>query len=191
MSIFKSVSFRNLLNLSQQQLAITILVFILSAVLAWIVSRGLFDLIRYLVFRFLHRDSFVPRSWLFVTIVGIASLFVISRGQVARATTVELVADLDAQPVSPKSQPTRDLISTLSCAVVVAGLILRSANVAEANFDNFKSIQDLVIHRQQPCEPRWRYVQLSITIRLIRSRFVCKPIQRVQFLCHWVSAIQR
>ncbi|GBL19997.1 hypothetical protein EMGBS4_00570 [Acidimicrobiaceae bacterium] len=123
MSIFKSVSFRNLLNLSQQQLAITILVFILSAVLAWIVSRGLFDLIRYLVFRFLHRDSFVPRSWLFVTIVGIASLFVISRGQVARATTVELVADLDAQPVSPKSQPTRDLISTLSCAVVVAGLI--------------------------------------------------------------------
>ena len=124
MSIINSLSLRNLLNLSQQQLVIAILLFILSAVLVWILSRGLFDLIRYFAFRFLHRESFVPKSWLFITVLGLASIFIISRGQVARATTTEIVADLDAQPESvPISIPTQDLISILSCAVVVAGLI--------------------------------------------------------------------
>jgi two-component SAPR family response regulator len=124
MSIINSLSFRNLFNLSQQQLAIAILLFILSAVLVWILSRGLFDLIRYFAFRFSHRESFVPKSWLFITVLGLASIFFISRGQVARATTIEIVADLDAHPESvPTSQPTQDLVSILSCAVVVAGLI--------------------------------------------------------------------
>ena len=124
MSITNSLSLRNLSNLSQQQLAIAILLFILSAVLVWILSRGLFDLIRYFAFRFSHRESFVPKSWLFITVLGLASIFIISRGQVARATTTEIVADLDAQPESvPTSIPTQDLISILSCAVVVAGLI--------------------------------------------------------------------
>ncbi len=124
MSIINSFSFRNLSNLSQQQLAIAILLFILSAVLVWVLSRGLFDLIRYFAFRFSHRESFVPKSWLFLTVLGLASIFFISRGQVARATTIEIVADSDAHPESvPSSQPTQDLISMLSCAVVVAGLI--------------------------------------------------------------------
>ena len=124
MSIINSLSLRNLLNLSQQQLVIASLLFILSAVLVWILSRGLFDLIRYFAFRFSHRESFVPKSWLFITVLGLASIFFISRGQVARATTTEIVADLDAQPESvPTSIPTQDLISILSCAVVVAGLI--------------------------------------------------------------------
>ena len=124
MSIINSLSLRNLLNLSQQQLVIASLLFILSAVLVWILSRGLFDLIRYFAFRFSHRESFVPKSWLFITVLGLASIFIISRGQVARATTTEIVADLDAQPESvPISIPTQDLISILSCAVVVAGLI--------------------------------------------------------------------
>jgi two-component SAPR family response regulator len=124
MSITNSLSLRNLLNLSQQQLAIAILLFILSAVLVWILSRGLFDLIRYFAFRFTHRESFVPKSWLFITVLGLASIFFISRGQVARATTTEIIADLDAQPESvPTSIPAQDLISILSCAVVVAGLI--------------------------------------------------------------------
>ena len=124
MSNFNSFSLRNLLNLSQQQLAIAILLLILSAVLVWILSRGLFDLIRYFAFRFSHRESFVPKSWLFITVLGLASIFIISRGQVARATTTEIVADLDAQPESvPTSIPAQDLISILSCAVVVAGLI--------------------------------------------------------------------
>ncbi len=122
MNTFKSISLRNLLNLSQQQLVIAILLFILSAVLVWILSRGLFDLIRYFAFRFSHRDSFVPKSWLFITVLGLASIFFISRGQVARAATIEIVSDLDAQP-APASRPTQDLISTLSCAVVVAGII--------------------------------------------------------------------
>ena len=124
MSIYNSLSLRNLSHLSQQQLAIAILLSILSAVLVWILSRGLFDLIRYFAFRFSHRESFVPKSWLFITVLGLASIFFISRGQVARATTTEIVADLDAQPESvPISIPTQDLISILSCAVVVAGLI--------------------------------------------------------------------
>ena len=124
MSIINSFSFRNLSNLSQQQLAIAILLFILSAVLVWVLSRGLFDLIRYFAFRFSHRESFVPKSWLFIAVLGLASIFFISRGQVARATTIEIVADSDAHPESvPSSQPTQDLISMLSCAVVVAGLI--------------------------------------------------------------------
>ena len=124
MSIINSLSLRNLLNLSQQQLVIASLLFILSAVLVWILSRGLFDLIRYFAFRFSHRESFVPKSWLFITVLGLASIFIISRGQVARATTTEIVADLDAQPESvPISIPTQDLISILSCAVVVASLI--------------------------------------------------------------------
>ena len=124
MSNFNSLSLRNLLNLSQQQLVIAILLFILSAVLVWILSRGLFDLIRYFAFRFSHRESFVPKSWLFITVLGLASIFIISRGQVARATTTEIVSDLDAHPESvPTSIPTQDLISILSCAVVVAGLI--------------------------------------------------------------------
>ena len=124
MNIIKSISFRNLLNLSQQQLVMAILLFILSSVLVWILSRGLFDLIRYFAFRFSRSDSFVPKSWLFITIFGLASIFVVSRGQVARAATIEIVADLDAQPESaPASQHTQDLISTLSCAVVVAGII--------------------------------------------------------------------
>ncbi|MCX6535434.1 MAG: hypothetical protein NT119_02625, partial [Actinobacteria bacterium] len=96
----------------------------MSVVLVWVLSRGLFDLIRYFAFRFSHRDSFVPKSWLFITVLGLASIFFISRGQVARATTIEIVADLDAHPESvPTPQPTQDLISMLSCAVVVAGLI--------------------------------------------------------------------
>jgi len=124
MSITNSISLRNLFNLSQQQLGIAILLFILSVVLVWVLSRGLFDLIRYFAFRFSHSDSFVPKSWLFITVLGLASIFFISRGQVARATTIEVVADLDAHPESvPTSQPTQDLISMLSCAVVVAGLI--------------------------------------------------------------------
>ena len=124
MSNFNSLNLRNLLNLSQQQLVIAILLLILSAVLVWILSRGLFDLIRYFAFRFSHRESFVPKSWLFITVLGLASIFIISRGQVARATTTEIVADLDAQPESvPTSIPAQDLISILSCAVVVAGLI--------------------------------------------------------------------
>jgi len=124
MSIINSLSLRNLLNLSQQQLAIAILLFILSVVLMWILSRGLFDLIRYFAFRFSHRESFVPKSWLFITVLGLASIFLISRGQVARATTTEIVSDLDTHPESvPTSLPTQDLISILSCAVVVAGLI--------------------------------------------------------------------
>ena len=124
MSNFNSLSLRNLLNLSQQQLVIAILLIILSAVLVWILSRGLFDLIRYFAFRFSHRESFVPKSWLFITVLGLASIFFISRGQVARATTTEIVADLDAQPESvPTSIPAQDLISILSCAVVVASLI--------------------------------------------------------------------
>ena len=124
MSIINSLSLRNLLNLSQQQLVIASLLFILSAVLVWILSRGLFDLIRYFAFRFSHRESFVPKSWLFITVLGLASIFFISRGQVARATTTEIVSDLDAHPESvPTSIPTQDLISILSCAVVVAGLI--------------------------------------------------------------------
>jgi len=124
MSTINSLTFRNLLNLSQQQLAIAILLFIFSAVLVWVLSRGLFDLIRYFAFRYSHRESFVPKSWLFITVLGLASIFFISRGQVARATTIEIVADLDAHPESvPTSQPTQDLISMLSCAVVVAGLI--------------------------------------------------------------------
>ena len=124
MSIINSFSFRNLSNLSQQQLAIAILLFILSAVSVWVLSRGLFDLFRYFAFRFSHRESFVPKSWLFITVLGLASIFFISRGQVARATTIEIVADSDAHPESvPSSQPTQDLISMLSCAVVVAGLI--------------------------------------------------------------------
>ncbi|CAB4530874.1 unannotated protein [freshwater metagenome] len=124
MSNFNSLSLRNLLNLSQQQLVIAILLLILSAVLVWILSRGLFDLIRYFAFRFSHRESFVPKSWLFITVLGLASIFIISRGQVARATTTEIVSDLDAHPESvPTSIPTQDLISILSCAVVVAGLI--------------------------------------------------------------------
>jgi len=124
MSITNSISLRNLFNLSQQQLGIAILLFILSVVLVWVLSRGLFDLIRYFAFRFSHSDSFVPQSWLFITVLGLASIFFISRGQVARATTIEVVADLDAHPESvPTSQPTQDLISMLSCAVVVAGLI--------------------------------------------------------------------
>jgi hypothetical protein len=98
MSIINSLSLRNLLNLSQQQLAIAILLFILSVVLMWILSRGLFDLIRYFAFRFSHRESFVPKSWLFITVLGLASIFLISRGQVARATTTEIVSDLDTHP---------------------------------------------------------------------------------------------
>ncbi|MSZ97933.1 MAG: hypothetical protein F2583_03125, partial [Actinobacteria bacterium] len=66
----------------------------------------------------------MPKSWLFITVLGLASIFIISRGQVARATTTEIVSDLDAHPESvPTSIPTQDLISILSCAVVVAGLI--------------------------------------------------------------------
>lgn len=124
MTMIKSISFRNLLNLSQQQLVMAILLFILSSVLVWILSRGLFDLIRYFVFRFSSSDSFVPKSWLFITILGLVSVFLVSRAQVARAATIEIVADSDAQPESaPASQRAQDLISALSCAVVVAGII--------------------------------------------------------------------
>ena len=122
--MIKSISFRNLLNLSQQQLVMAILLFILSSVLVWILSRGLFDLIRYFVFRFSSSDSFVPKSWLFITILCLVSVFLVSRAQVARAATIEIVADSDAQPESaPASQRAQDLISALSCAVVVAGII--------------------------------------------------------------------
>ena len=124
MTMIKSISFRNLLNLSQQQLVMVILLFILSSVLVWILSRGLFDLIRYFAFRFSHHDSFVPKSWLFITVLGLISVFLVSRAQVARAATIEIVADSDTQLESaPVSQRAQDLISTLSCALVVAGII--------------------------------------------------------------------
>ena len=124
MTLIKHVSFRSLLNLSQQQLVMAILLFILSSVLVWILSRGLFDLIRYFAFRFSHHDSFVPKSWLFITVLGLISVFLVSRAQVARAATIEIVADSDTQLESaPVSQRAQDLISTLSCALVVAGII--------------------------------------------------------------------
>lgn len=107
-------------GMSQQQVVIAVLVFIICTACLWIITHALFDLLRYLIFNFSHRSSFSPRSWLFIAIASLLSVVFIARGQVAKAASIEVVADSETQN---KTYPSQDLISVLSCSVVIAGLI--------------------------------------------------------------------
>ena len=107
-------------GMSQQQSVVAILVFIMCVAFLWIIAHALVDLIRYLIFHFSHRSKFTPRSWLFIAIASLLSIVFIARGQVAKAASVEILADSETQN---KTNPSQDLIPVLSCSVVVAGLI--------------------------------------------------------------------
>lgn len=120
MNIWQFIFGDNSLEMSLRQNLVFLLMVLLFGGLLWIIGSTFLDLIRYFAFRLSRRSSFTPRSWLFVLVASLWSILFVSRGQVASAATIEVVVDSETQPASHSKQ---DLISILSCSVVVAGLI--------------------------------------------------------------------
>lgn len=68
-------------------------------------------------------------------VASLWSILFVSRGQVASAATIEVVVDSETQPASHSKQ---DLISILSCSVVVAGLIF---DIGKQRGDQLRQLQ--------------------------------------------------
>ena len=72
--------FADQVGLPETQLVIKALVLILCALILFLVAHMVFDVVRYLAFQFKYRQSFIPRSWLFVALTSCWTLFTPARG---------------------------------------------------------------------------------------------------------------
>ncbi|NQV96805.1 MAG: hypothetical protein HQ486_03320 [Acidimicrobiaceae bacterium] len=106
--------------MSQRQFVVALLIVATTCALLWIIAHVVLDLIRFVISRFTQGGSFVPRSWLIVLAVSLWSVLVPSRGEVAGATPTFILEDSEGRTVNHDSN---NLISLLSCSIVVAGLI--------------------------------------------------------------------
>ena len=112
--------------LPETQLAINILVLTLGVVILFVVAHTVFDSLCYLAFRFKYRQSFVPRSWLFI--VG-ASLWALLTP--ARSQAVEISQSVSPTEVKSGSQKNQfgKVNSLFTCSVVVAGILLEIGKI--------------------------------------------------------------
>lgn len=106
--------------MSQRQYVVALLIVVVSCALLWIIAHAVFDLLGFVIFKFTRSGSFVPRSWLIVLAASLWSVLIPSRGQVASATPTISLEDSQGHTVNHDNN---NLISLLSCSVLVAGVI--------------------------------------------------------------------
>ena len=108
-------------GLSQSQLAIKIIGLILVGLVAFIVVHLVFDLFRYLAFRFRFCESFIPRSWPVVFIISLWTMLTPTRSFAMGIGPSESVVQVENHP---ESRPFGSINSLLTCSVVVSGLLI-------------------------------------------------------------------
>ena len=118
--------FADQVGLPETQLVIKSLVLILCASILFIVAHTVFDIVRYLAFRFKFRQSFIPRSWLFVALTSCWTLFTPARGH---AIDFSPSTSLSEAKNVAKTNQFNQINSLLTCSVVVAGLLLEIGKI--------------------------------------------------------------
>ncbi|MFM8653027.1 MAG: hypothetical protein ACKODE_12115, partial [Acidimicrobiaceae bacterium] len=86
----------------------------------------LFDLARYFAFRLKFRNSFVPRSWLFVATTSCWALLSPTRSEALDQSPSITISD---EAASEKTNSINQINSLLTCSVVVAGLLLEIGKI--------------------------------------------------------------
>lgn len=113
----------NQVGLPETQLVIKALVLILAVLILFIFAHTVFDVVRYLAFRFKFRQSFIPRSWLFVALTSCWTLFNPARSQ---ATDISPSTSFSEAKNAAK---TNQINLLFTCSVVVAGLLLEIGKI--------------------------------------------------------------
>lgn len=113
----------NQVGLPETQLVIKALVLILAVLILFIFAHTVFDVVRYLAFRFKFRQSFMPRSWLFVALTSCWTLFNPARSQ---ATDISPSTSFSEAKNAAK---TNQINLLFTCSVVVAGLLLEIGKI--------------------------------------------------------------
>ena len=112
--------------LPETQQAINILVLALGVVILFVVAHTVFDSLCYLAFRFKYRQSFVPRSWLFIVGASLWTLLTPARSQAVDIS--QSVSLIEVKSGSQKNQ--FDKVNSLfTCSVVVAGILLEIGKI--------------------------------------------------------------
>ena len=112
--------------LPETQLAINILVLALGVVILFVVAHTVFDSLCYLAFRFKYRQSFVPRSWLFIVGASLWTLLTPARSQAVDIS--QSVSLIEVKSGSQKNQFGK-VNSLFTCSVVVAGILLEIGKI--------------------------------------------------------------
>ena len=112
--------------LPETQLAINILVLALGVVILFVVAHTVFDSLCYLAFRFKFRQSFVPRSWLFIVGASLWTLLTPARSQAVEIS--QSVSPIEVKSASQKNQFNK-VNSLFTCSVVVAGILLEIGKI--------------------------------------------------------------
>ena len=112
--------------LPETQLAINILVLTLGVVILFVVAHTVFDSLCYLAFRFKYRQSFVPRSWLFIVGASLWTLLTPARSQAVEIS--QSVSPIEVKSASQKNQFNK-VNSLFTCSVVVAGILLEIGKI--------------------------------------------------------------
>ncbi len=112
--------------LPETQLAINILVLTLGVVIFFVVAHTVFDSLCYLAFRFKYRQSFVPRSWLFIVGASLWALLTPARSQAVDIS--QSVSPTEVKSGSQKNQFGK-VNSLFTCSVVVAGILLEIGKI--------------------------------------------------------------
>ena len=112
--------------LPETQLAINILVLTLGVVILFVVAHTVFDSLCYLAFRFKYRQSFVPRSWLFIVGASLWTLLTPARSQAVDIS--QSVSLIEVKSGSQKNQFGK-VNSLFTCSVVVAGILLEIGKI--------------------------------------------------------------
>lgn len=113
--------FVNQVGLPETQLVVKALVLILCVSVSFIVVHTVFDIVRYLAFRFKFRQSFIPRSWLFVALTSCWTLFTPARSQ---AIDISPSTSFSEAKNVTKTNQFNQINSLFTCSVVIAGLLL-------------------------------------------------------------------
>ena len=112
--------------LPETQQAINILVLALGVVILFVVAHTVFDSLCYLAFRFKYRQSFVPRSWLFIVGASLWTLLTPARSQAVDIS--QSVSLIEVKSGSQKNQFGK-VNSLFTCSVVVAGILLEIGKI--------------------------------------------------------------
>ncbi len=113
-------------GLSQSQLAIKIIGLVLAGLISFIVVNLVFDLLRYLAFRFRFRESFTPRSWPAVFIISLWTMLTPTRSFALGIGPSESAVQVENHQ---ESRPFGSINSLLTCSVVVSGLLIEIGKV--------------------------------------------------------------
>ena len=116
----------NQFGLPDTQLAINILVLAFGGLILFIIAHTVFDLVRYLAFRFRLRQSFIPRSWLFVAVTSFWTFLTPARSHAIDVAPSTSPSEVES---SAKSTQPGEVNSLFTCSVVVVGLLLEIGKI--------------------------------------------------------------